>query len=238
MIRRAALSSLLALSLPATVVIAQDVTVVPVDFTSVEGNSSSSTLFQAGAASLQVFFSEDFLAAAGIVPGTVIDGLAYRRNGGGATGPAGSTSMSRYDIYMSQSFSTPTAMTATYADNVVGVQVHVHDVAMTFAASSFPGGASPNQFGPMIDLTTPYLYEGGSLLVEVRRSARAGDTVAMNTDVDNSAPSQAGVRWLFNLTSDTATTGTLSNTAQIFQFRYYLDVSDTIFYNGFDPSPE
>lgn len=195
-------------------------TVVPNQFTSAEGNSSSSTLFQAGASSLQVFYSEAFLLAAGITPGAVIDGVAFRRNTGGAAGPAGDTTFATYNIFMSQSFATPGEMTTTYANNVVGAQTQVRSGPLTIQANSMPGGATPNAFGPVIGFDTGYAYSGGSLLIEIRRSARSGDTTAFNTDVDNTPGSQAGCRWLFNLSSDSAVTGTISNSAQIFQLRY------------------
>jgi hypothetical protein len=209
----------------ATSVASAQLTVVPNNFTSVEGNSSSSTLFQAGASSLQVFYSEAFLAAAGITPGVLIDGLAYRRNGGGTTGPVGDTTFSSYNIFMSQSFADPLSMTTTFASNVVGPQTQVYTGSLTFPANSFPGGATPNAFGPVINFLTPYAYNGGSLLIEIRRSARSGDTASFLTDVDNTAPTQAGARWLFNLTSDSAPTGTISASGQIFQLQYIPEPS-------------
>ena len=54
----------------------QTLTVVPTALTSVEGNSSSSSLFQTGGATLQVYYSEAFLNSAGIVPGVLIEGVA------------------------------------------------------------------------------------------------------------------------------------------------------------------
>jgi hypothetical protein len=204
---------------------AQIQTVVPNNFTAVEGNSSSSSLFQTGPASLQVFYSEGFLNAAGITPGVLIEGLAYRRTGGGATGPAGDTTFANYNIFMSQSFPDPTSMTTTFANNIVGPQTQVHSGSLTFPANSMPGGATPNAFGPVIDFSTPYAYSGGSLLIEIRRSARTGDTLSFNTDVDNTAATQVGARWLFNTTSDTATTGTISASGQIFQLTYVPEPS-------------
>ncbi len=195
-------------------------TVVPNQFTGVEGNSSSSSLFQAGAASVQVYYSEAFITAAGIVSGDVITGVAYRRNGGGSPGPAGDTTMLNYNIFMSQSFATPAEMTTTFANNVVGVQTQVRSGSQTFAANSMPGGSTPNAFGPVVDFDMGYTYLGGSMLIEIRRSARTGDTTGFNTDVDNTAASQVGARWLFNTGSDSATTGTLSSSAQIFQLQY------------------
>lgn len=197
-------------------------TVVPVNFAATEGNSSSSSLFQTGAASLQVYYSEAFLAAAGITPGVEISGIAYRRNGGGATGPAGDTTIADYNIFVSESFVTPTMMTTTFASNVVGTQTLVRSGAITFPANSIPGGSSPNLFGPVIDFTTPYAYNGGSILIEIRRSARTGDTLAFNTDVDNTADTQLGARWLFNTTSNTALTGTISASGQIFKLQYVI----------------
>jgi hypothetical protein len=214
------LTACLALPFASTSAPAQILTVVPISLATVEGNSASSSLFQAGPASVQAYFSEAFLNAAGITPGAVIDGLAYRRNTGGATGPAGDTNFASYNIFMSQSFADPASMTTTFANNVVGPQTQVHFGSLTFPANSMPGGATPNAFGQMLDFSTPYTYAGGSLLVEVRRSARTGDTVGFNTDVDNTAAIQLGTRWLFNTGSDTATTGTLVVGGQIFQLQY------------------
>lgn len=192
-------------------------TVVPAPLASVEGNSASSTLFAAGPTSLQVFYSEEFLTAAGIIPGSIINGMAYRRNTGGVTGPAADTTMAEYNIFMSQSFAAASSMTTTYASNVVGAQTQVYGSSLTFPANSMPGGSAPNPFGPLINFSTPYAYTGGSLLIEIRRSARTGDTTAFNTDFDSTAASTAGARMLFNTTSNTSPTGTLSNGAHVLQ---------------------
>lgn len=198
------------------------VTIVPAHNAAVEGNSSSSTLFAATASSLQVFYSQDLLAAAGITPGVVLDGISYRRQGGGVTGPLGDTTMASYNIFMSGTFATPAEMTTTYASNVVGPQTQVFGAPITWLAGSMPGGATPNAFGPQVDFSTGYTYTGGSLLIEIRRSARTGDTAALNTDFDSTAASTVGARMLFNLTSNTAATGTLSNGAHVFQLSYAI----------------
>jgi hypothetical protein len=195
-------------------------TVVPNQFAAAEGNSSSSSLFQTGAASMQTMYTESFLAAAGITPGAVIHGVAYRRNTGGTTGPAGATTIADYNIFLSRTFDAPLSMTNTFANNVVGPQVQVHSGAITFAANSFPGGGTPNAFGPIVDFQTDYVYTGGSLLFEFRRGVRTGDLTSNNTDVDNTAGTQAGARWLFNTSGNTAVTGTLSNGGHIFQLDY------------------
>jgi len=194
-------------------------TVIPSAFASAEGNSSSSSLFQTNPASIQAYYSEAFLTAAGITPGTMLTGIAYRRNSGGTVGPAGDTTIADYNIFMSQSFATPAQMTTTFANNVVGAQTQVHSGSVTFAANSFPGGGTPNAFGQVINFKQNYSYTGGSLLIEIRRSARTGNTTSFNTDVDSTAATQAGARWLFNTTTNAATTGTMVNGGQIFQLQ-------------------
>jgi MYXO-CTERM domain-containing protein len=225
LLNRAVVPALFTIMLAAATATAQFQAVVPNNFKDVEGNSSSSSLFQAGPASLQVYYSEAFLGASGITPGTVINGVAYRRNGGGANGPAGDTTFTSYHIFMSESFATPASMTTTFANNVVGPQTQVYSASLTFPAGSVPGGITPNAFGPTIDFTTPYIYDGGALLIEIRRSARSGDTTSFNTDVDNTAATQVGARWLFNTSSDAAVTGTLSSSGQIFQLQYIPEPS-------------
>jgi hypothetical protein len=111
-------------------------------------------------------------------------------------------------------------MTTTFADNVVGPQTTVYSGSLSFHANDFPGGATPNVFGPTIDLTTAYTYSGGSLLIEFRRGIRSGSTTSINTDVDSTVATQAGARWLFNTSSDTAVTGSLSNGGHVFQLTY------------------
>ena len=149
----------------------------------------------------------------------MLTGIAYRRNSGGTVGPAGDTTIADYNIFMSQSFATPAQMTTTFANNVVGAQTQVHSGSVTFAANSFPGGGTPNAFGQVINFKQNYSYTGGSLLIEIRRSARTGNTTSFNTDVDSTAATQAGARWLFNTTTNAATTGTMVNGGQIFQLQ-------------------
>lgn len=197
-----------------------DLTVVPIEFTAIEGSSSSSSLSQTGAATLQVYYTEAFLAAAGITPGAVIEGIALRRSGGGVTGPPGDTTYSHFTIMASQSFATPGELGTTFANNVVGPQELLRSGALTFPANSMPGGGTPNAFGPMIDFDSDYAYTGGSILFEVRRGARSGDLTTYNTDVDSTAPTQVGARWFFNTGSDTATTGTSVLGAHIWQLQY------------------
>jgi len=212
-------ASLLTLSLFATS--AQAIlTVVPNHLSGTEGNSSSSSLSQTGAATLQAFFSQDFLAASGITAGSNISGLAFRRNTGGVTGPAGDTTYAGFDIYMSQSFATPGELGTTFASNIVGAQSQVRSGALTLAMNSMPGGGTPNAFGPLVNFDSSYTYNGGSLLVEIRRGARSGDLTTYNTDTDNTAASQVGARWFFNTSSATATTGTSVGGAQVFQLQY------------------
>lgn len=198
---------------------AQSLAVVPNQFASVEGNSASSSFYQNGAASVQAYYSESFLSAAGIAPGSAITGIAYRRAGGGSAGPTTDISYASYNIFLSASFADGTPFTNTFANNVVGTQIQVRSGALTVPAGSVPAGATPNAFGPIIDFSTPYEYTGGSLLFEIRRSARVGGE-AFNTDIDNSTALHSGARWMFNTTSDAALTGTVSNGAQIFQVRY------------------
>ncbi len=194
--------------------------VVPNHLAGVEGNSSSSSLSQAGAATLQAFFSEDFLAASGITAGSNISGLAFRRNTGGTVGPAGDTTYASFDIFMSQSFATPGELGTTFANNIVGTQSQVRSGGLTIGMNSIPGGGTPNAFGPLVNFDSGYTYNGGSLLIEIRRGARSGDLTTYNTDTDNTAASQVGARWFFNTSSSTALTGTSVLGAQVFQLQY------------------
>ncbi len=80
-----------------------------------------------------------------------------------ATGPwpAADVTFTDYDIYLSGSV-TPSARSLTdFSANVVPPQTQVRSGSLTIPTNAYPSGASPNDFGPEITFTSPWLYTGG-----------------------------------------------------------------------------
>lgn len=140
--------------------------VAPTSLAAAEGNVS----FSADTAlTTQVVYAPAQLA--GLLPGDRITGLQFRFNGGEAAGPAAPVSFANFDVYLGPSNFAPGSLSTSTAGNQGAGTVLARGGPITFAANSFPGGAGPNPFGPLIPFTTPYTYTGGDLLLTLSHSA-------------------------------------------------------------------
>lgn len=139
--------------------------VVPGALTATEGNSG----FGVSPGLLLTYQQVYAGALLGALPSNVLlTGMTMRVDGGFATGPAVVMSFANFDIRLGTSLNGPGALSPTVAANFGPDTTLVRSGALTFPINSFPGGAAPNAFGPMIPFSTPYLYTGaGSLLVTV-----------------------------------------------------------------------
>ena len=157
-------------------------TVVPPAYAGVEGYVGNN----ASAAPAMLFeqdrTSETQYAAAqltGIGVGSQITGLYWRMNGGGTTGPSAAMNFSDFEITLAQAANTITNMSGTFANNLLN-PVLVRDGALTISQNSFPGGATPNAFGPFIQFQTPYTYLGGDLVMLVSHTGEP--TISVTVD--------------------------------------------------------
>ncbi len=90
-----------------------------------------------------------------------------------ANWPTADVTYSNYDIYLSGSVD-PVNRSLTFANNVVGPQTQVRSGSLTIPANSYTFGGSPNAFGPEIVFNTPWQYNGGNVLVEIRHQGFTG----------------------------------------------------------------
>lgn len=91
----------------------------------------------------------------------------------GSNWPAADATYANYDIYLAPS-RPPSQRSLTFDSNIVGTKVQVRSGSLFISAGSYTTGSTPNNFGPPITFTTPYLYTGGHLLVELRHSTSNG----------------------------------------------------------------
>lgn len=186
-------------------------TVVPAAFTSTAGPTNQEG--QIGGPGTRRFQFNIDEAALGIPKGSAITGIAFRRPASlSAAWPASNGSISDYELRIGPGVAAG-AMTSTYADNFTS-QTLVHDGPLDLNTGAFPTEATaptPNQFGLFIPFSTPYLYFGGNLSIDINYPGTAlGITGSMDA-VFVGDVATTGMRGLYSSTSRTATTGGLTS---------------------------
>lgn len=147
--------------------------------------------------------------------GQQIFGLQWRLNAAAtAAWPPVNTTYAFWDVFMGPGVA-PSAMSNTFASNFSAAPTQVRSGPAAFTAGGHTFGGSPNAFGEMLSFTSPYLYTGGDLTLEMRFAAQVGSTVQSPFDavVASGGPANGwGVdfagRWVGNAT---ATTGGNAN---------------------------
>jgi PEP-CTERM motif len=198
----------LAATLPATTVVH-----LPGNRATTEGNGATfiGTFF--GSNTIQVQIAEAELIALGLQPGFSVTGLSWRLNGAAATNSADAI-ISDLEILLGQAVNTVGGMSTTFADNVMN-GVLVHDGSYTIAANSMPGGGTPNAFGPAIQFSVGYTYQGGDLIVQIRRQpASAGMGLDASSDHDLAGTTYQAVTGTF-----AGTAGSLTNHFPVMQLQ-------------------
>ncbi len=100
----------------------------------------------------------------GIQVGATITGLGFRVVTGDPSVPA--QVVPNYQIWLSQSALNPASMSLTFSQNRGADFTLVRTGSLNITENMFPGGIGLNAMG-IIQFTTPYVYQGGSLLIEV-----------------------------------------------------------------------
>src|SRR5258706_562964 len=135
------------------------------------------------ATTTQAFIPASMLS--GIAVGSQITGMAFRLDSSASTSPASDLTWTNYDIVLSQPSATFSTNTATpFASNLGADATAVRSGSLTITAGSYTGGGSPNPFGPFILFTTPYIYTGTALVIQIRSSGASGADFVLDSDVN------------------------------------------------------
>ncbi len=189
----------------ANIVVAQ--TVVPNANATAAGGSTFLGPLANSARTYQFLIHSDQLTA---LVGQNLTGIALRiPASASAAWPSAVATYTSYDIYLSESVA-PASRSLTFASNVVGTQTKVRDGALNIAAGAYTTGKTPNDFGPTINFNTPYLYNGGHLLIEIRHTG-SGAT-SQSTDALGTSATGYGTQFSSCWTgSSTGTAGSQGN---------------------------
>lgn len=146
--------------------------------------------------------------------GQQIVGLQWRLNGAAtAAWPPANVSYTQWDVFIGPGVA-PSSMSNTFASNFTGSATQVRSGGWSVNAGSFTFGSAPNAFGPTLDFTSPYLYTGGDLTVEMRFSAQSGSTTTPSFDAvlasggpANGWGADFAARWTSNIAGTTGSNG-------------------------------
>ncbi|MBK8980745.1 MAG: T9SS type A sorting domain-containing protein [Ignavibacteria bacterium] len=146
-------------------------TVVPNNYSGIQGTATFLGPLANGQRTYQMLIHANQLTD---ITGSQINAIAFRLPvSATADWPLSDISFTTYDIYLSGSVD-PVNRSLTFANNVVGTQTLVRSGVLNITANTYRFGSTPNDFGDDIVLTTPWLYEGGNLLIEIRHMGFTG----------------------------------------------------------------
>lgn len=145
----------------------------------------------------------------GMQAGSLITGISFRLWNGAVSTYTGAT-WSSYDIRIGESVA-PNLSSTTFASNFVGGSTLVQTGSLTMSGfTSGNSGSTPNAWNDVINFSTPHVYTGGHLLIEVRHT---GSNITNPANTFLEAVTNAGVGYGTDYTSYTATTATATTGA-------------------------
>ncbi len=136
------------------------------------GNSLSSTLLQTDGRIYQAQIASSLLSE--IPVGSILTGAAWRLFMTLPSFPTAAITFTYYEITLAQAANSISSFSTTFAANMTNPQL-VRDGPLTVQAGGFPGGSTPNAWGPLLSFTTPYTYQGGDLVMMVSLGPRDGE---------------------------------------------------------------
>ena len=180
-------------------------TVAPLSAAKTPGTIGYSLFFSSAGNVHQTVYGEDQLR--GIPVGSLITGLSWRNQSiflGFSSWPSAPVNVNRFDITLSTSPRTPSAMSDTFADNIGSDAILVRSGPITIPANAFPFRSSstqPNDDVWFIPFAEPFVYRGGPLSLTFRNDSNAAGT---NMFFDVTSNGAAG-RWALGTGVDATT---------------------------------
>ena len=199
-------------SLTLTSVIEAQVAVPNQYATTLSGTQGLNTLIRDTGNSRTAQLLIDAAELAGIPAGSSITGITYRMyTGAAAAFPPTNATWADYTISVGPGVALGSAST-TFASNFSGAASTVRSGPLTITAGTFTSGASPNAFGTYIPFTTPYVYPGGNLVIEIRHTGSdiTNPAGSFLEAVDTTNPDYGVRYWSATATGAAATTGAMA----------------------------
>jgi hypothetical protein len=135
---------------------------LPHDALTREGTSANSSVFHPAPGRFQSVYGAGLL---GLPTGARLHGIRFRLDS--SQTPFGPDTVATLEIRLSTSAHPPGSLHATFANNRGADEVIARTGPLLVAPSDYGTGSAPNAFGPPIEFTTPFVYQGGPLLLEI-----------------------------------------------------------------------
>lgn len=162
--------------------------VAPDDYTSVAGNGSLNTLIRGtnSPRTYQMQFTPDALG--GLPAGARITELRFRVGTNATVAfPLATLTWADYEVTLAQAANPISSMSTTFSANLLN-PVLVKDGALSVFADHFSVGNNPNPFATLVSLDTPYMYQGGDLVIHFTHSGSDSTNFAFLDAANSSAP--------------------------------------------------
>lgn len=193
-----------------------DETVVPLTLSGADGSGGLSTPLTSGPRTIQWIISRTQLA--GVPVGSVITGMSYRVDAGGAAWPVNPVTFSQYDISIGSSLKPPASASLTFAANAGPDTIVARSGPITFAAGALPAG-SPAPFGVFVAFANRFVYTGGDLCITLRHAGNANQATCFTDAITTSDPLSSEIAATADFASATGTAGSKTN-APVLRLRF------------------
>ena len=181
--------------------------VAPDDYTTVAGNTSLNTLIRGTnlPRTYQMQFTPD---AMGSLPaGARITGLRFRLGINAAVSfPEATVAWSDYEVRLAQAANSITSMSTTFSANLLNPAL-VKDGTLSIVANNFSYGSNPNPFSTLMTLDTPYVYQGGDLVMQFTHTGSDSTNTTFLDAVSSAAPGYGTSFRAISASTFAATTG-------------------------------
>ena len=163
--------------------------VAPGNYTNVPGNTGLNTLVRSTGAPRTYQMQFTPAALGGLPTGAQITQLRFRLDTNAAANFPVSTTVtwSNYEVRLAQAAHTITSMSTNFASNLLNPAL-VKSGALSIAANQFTAGGNPNSFGTLAALDTPYVYQGGDLLMQFSHPGSDSTNTAFLDAATTNAP--------------------------------------------------
>lgn len=160
--------SLIATAFLVSTSLGQSTAVAPTALTATEG---AGLYIYNGPITFQQVYAPSQLA--GLPVGSIITGMQLRLDSSFLESPA--STVANFDVSIGPSNFAPGSLSSSVVANQGAGTVLVRSGSLTFNAGSFPVNNSPNSFGPLINFTNSFTYNGGNLLLTVSHTAPSAE---------------------------------------------------------------
>jgi hypothetical protein len=206
--------------------------VAPNAYASVAGNNSLNTLVRStgNPRTYQMQFTSSALG--GLPAGARITQLLFRLGTNVAVNfPVGTVTWSDYEVTLAQAANPISSVSTTFAANLLN-PVLVKSGPLSIGANQFTAGGNPNTFATLIALDTPYVYQGGDLVMHFTHPGSDSTNTAFLDAATSTAPGYGTSFRAISASTFGATSGTANAAVSIVGIVFTPTITQTIARSG------